>query len=72
MGCFLPFAVFANTPVPPGFTSAEFVSHLLEKAGVSLTPGTVFGQQGEGFVRIALSSPDEQIMAAMQRIQSIL
>jgi LL-diaminopimelate aminotransferase len=58
--------------VPPGFTSAQFVSHLLEHAGVSLTPGTVFGQQGEGFVRIALSSPDEQIEAAMQRIQSVL
>ena len=58
--------------MPDGFSSAQFVSHLLEKAGVSLTPGTVFGQHGDRYVRIALTSPTEQINAAMQRIQSIL
>ncbi len=65
-------SLYVWSPVPAGFTSAEFVSHLLEKARVSLTPGTVFGHQGEGFVRIALSSPTEQITAAMKRIQSVL
>lgn len=65
-------SLYVWSPVPAGFTSAEFVSHLLEKGGVSLTPGAVFGGQGEGFVRIALSSPTEQINAAMQRIQTIL
>ena len=65
-------SLYIWSPVPDGFTSAQFVSHLLEKAGVSLTPGTVFGQHGDRFVRIAFSSPTEQINAAMQRIQKIL
>ena len=65
-------SLYVWSPVPAGFTSAQFVSHLLEATGISLTPGTVFGQGGEGFVRIALSSPTEQINAAMQRIRAIL
>ena len=65
-------SLYVWSPVPDGFSSAQFVSHLLEKAGVSLTPGTVFGQHGDRFVRIAFSSPTEQINAAMQRIQKIL
>ena len=65
-------SLYVWSPVPDGFTSVQFVSHLLEKAGVSLTPGTVFGQHGDRFVRIAFSSPTEQINAAMQRIQKIL
>ena len=65
-------SLYVWSPVPVGFTSAQFVSHLLETTGISLTPGTVFGQGGEGFVRIALSSPTEQINAAMQRIRAIL
>jgi LL-diaminopimelate aminotransferase len=65
-------SLYVWCPIPTGFTSQQFATHLLEEAGVSLTPGTVFGQQGEGFVRIALTSPIEQIEAAMQRIRTIL
>ena len=61
--------LYVWSPVPDGWTSARFTEHLLEHAGVSLTPGPVFGRYGEGFVRIALCAPTTEIAEAMQRIQ---
>jgi LL-diaminopimelate aminotransferase len=59
-------------PVPVGWTSNEFVSTVLEKAHVSLTPGTLFGSQGEGYYRVSLTVPREQIKAAFHRIGKML
>lgn len=47
--------MFVWAPVPKGFgTSEGFVQTLLEKSNVLVTPGSAFGQSGEGFVRMAL------------------
>lgn len=47
--------MFVWAPVPKGFgTSEEFVQTLMEKSNVLVTPGSAFGQSGEGFVRMAL------------------
>jgi LL-diaminopimelate aminotransferase len=57
-------------PIPKRYSSCEdFVSAVLEKAYVSLTPGTIFGKFGEGYVRISLTAPVERLAEAMQRIQ---
>lgn len=63
-------SLYVWSPVPTGWTTAEFAARVLEGAQVSLTPGTVFGSQGEGFVRIALTAPLERTAQAMQRIES--
>ena len=55
-------------PVPRGTQSSVFTAQVLEQAHVSLTPGTVFGEYGEGFVRISLTSPIERISQAMERL----
>ena len=57
--------------VPDGYTSATFTSHLLEKAGVVVTPGNGFGAAGEGYVRMALTVGTERLKEAVERIQSI-
>jgi LL-diaminopimelate aminotransferase len=54
-------------PVPQGWTTKGFTTSLLERAHISLTPGTLFGQNGEGFVRISLTAPVERITQAMRR-----
>ena len=59
-------------PVPPEFTAVGFVTMLLEQSSVSLTPGTIFGANGEGFVRISLSAPTEKIEEAMQRMTHLM
>jgi LL-diaminopimelate aminotransferase len=48
-------------------TCGQFAATLLEKAGVSITPGTVFGAQGEGYVRISLGMDTDRIREAMRR-----
>jgi LL-diaminopimelate aminotransferase len=54
--------------VPTGFSAADFAGLLLEKTGVSLTPGSAFGAHGEGFVRISLGMDTERIREAMRRV----
>ena len=55
--------------VPPGRTSDDFASALLERAHVSLTPGPVFGSNGEGFIRLSLTAPLEKVEEAMVRLE---
>lgn len=56
-------------PVPDGWTSMRFVTALLEQAHLSLTPGTVFGANGEGYVRVSLVVPAERMVIAVQRLK---
>ncbi len=65
-------SIYLWCPVPSGWTSLDFVTFLLESAQVSLTPGTVFGLGGEGWVRISLTTPEERIEAAMGRMAEAL
>lgn len=58
--------------IPEGFTSREFVQWLIEKTGVFVTAGSNFGAMGEGFVRIAMTAPQELLVTAMQRIEMAL
>jgi LL-diaminopimelate aminotransferase len=46
-----------------------FCSRLLEETGVSLTPGTVFGEFGKGYIRISLCTSIEKIETAMLRLK---
>lgn len=59
-------------PVPEGFDSMGFAELLLEKAGVVLTPGIGFGKYGEGYVRISLTSSEEILERAMERVGEVL
>lgn len=61
--------MFLWAPIPEGYpTAAEFARDLLRKTGVMVTPGNAFGDQGEGYVRIALVQPDDVIEEAAKRI----
>lgn len=64
------FYVWAE--VPSGHTSASFVSLLIEKAGIVCTPGSGFGEHGEGFVRFALTATAERLREAADRIHQSL
>lgn len=56
-------------PVPKGFTSEEFVTVMLEKAHLVVPPGNGYGKYGEGFFRIALTKPVEDIREALRRMK---
>lgn len=53
---------------PLKMTSAEVCEKLLEEAGVALVPGSAFGGQGEGFVRMTIAASDEEVEAGFRKI----
>jgi LL-diaminopimelate aminotransferase len=55
--------------VPAGFTSAEFAQRLLEDLDVVVTPGSSYGRHGEGYIRLSLTTPNEQVEKGCQRIE---
>lgn len=63
---------FVWAQVPEGYTSTEFVTNVLEKTGVILTPGNAFGPSGEGYFRLSLSVPNERLFEAINRIKENL
>jgi len=66
-----PAAIYVWAHLPPGLhDSTSFCERLLEETGVSMTPGVVYGEYGEGYVRISLGAPTERLDEAMQRLLS--
>lgn len=58
-------------PVPSGYTSSEFTSLLLKECGIVTTPGSGFGEPGEGYVRMALTVDKGRIAEAVSRIRKL-
>lgn len=54
--------------IPEGETSGTFATRLLEEASVSISPGTAFGDHGEGFVRFSLGQDTGRVREAMERL----
>ncbi|MGD0233121.1 MAG: LL-diaminopimelate aminotransferase [Syntrophorhabdales bacterium] len=57
--------------VPAGFTSAQFAEKLIEDKGVVLTPGSGFGDEGEGYFRISTTTSEERIKEGIARLKSM-
>eukprot|EP01006_Ploeotia_vitrea_P062878 TRINITY_DN84561_c0_g1_i1.p1 TRINITY_DN84561_c0_g1~~TRINITY_DN84561_c0_g1_i1.p1 ORF type:complete len:400 (+),score=26.20 TRINITY_DN84561_c0_g1_i1:30-1229(+) len=53
-----------------GLTSAECASYLLHECGVCALPGTVFGEYGEGFLRVAFCNSLENLVEGMKRMDA--
>lgn len=64
--------MFIWAPIPKGWTSRQISREILFKAGVVVIPGDAFGQEGEGYVRIALVQEEERLMEAVRRIADFL
>ena len=64
--------IYVWAPVPKGHTSVSFAELVLEEAAVVVTPGSMYGPAGEGWFRISLTTPDERIAEAVERMRSHL
>jgi LL-diaminopimelate aminotransferase len=58
--------------VPEGHTSTSFAELVLEQAAVVVSPGSAYGPNGEGWVRLSLAVPDDQLREAVSRIEQHL
>ncbi|HEX4466456.1 MAG TPA: LL-diaminopimelate aminotransferase [Solirubrobacteraceae bacterium] len=64
--------IYVWAPIPDGYdSSAAYCEHVLEQAGVVITPGAVYGPAGEGWFRISLTTPDERLLEAVQRLGAL-
>jgi LL-diaminopimelate aminotransferase len=61
--------IYVWAPIPEGFeSSAAYCEHVLEEAAVAVSPGGAYGPNGEGFFRISLTTPDERLLEAVERL----
>jgi alanine-synthesizing transaminase len=70
-----PASMFAWAPLPEGFQTldtVEFATLLIEKAEIAVSPGIGFGEQGEGFVRVALVENEQRIRQAARNLRRFL
>jgi len=54
--------------LPEGITSIAFTEQLLDATGVVVTPGVGYGQYGEGYIRLSLTTPDTRVDEGLRRI----
>jgi len=64
--------IYVWAPVPDGYDSTSFCEHVLEEAAVVISPGSMYGPSGEGFFRISLTTPDERLTEAVERLREHL
>jgi LL-diaminopimelate aminotransferase len=59
------------TRVPADYTANSFASKLLQETGVSVSPGTFFGERGEGYVRVSFCVDTGRLREVMARLQRL-
>jgi alanine-synthesizing transaminase len=68
-------SMFAWAPLPPSHAhlgSLEFSKQLMQEAGVAVSPGNGFGENGEGYVRIAVVENEQRIRQAARNVKAFL
>ena len=55
-----------------GLPAKELQERLLDEAGVATLPGTAFGAQGEGYLRLSYANSVERLRAALDAMGSVL
>ncbi len=64
--------IYVWAPVPDGYTSTSFCEKVLEEAAVVISPGSMYGRSGEGYFRISLTTPDDRLTEALERMREHL
>jgi LL-diaminopimelate aminotransferase len=64
--------IYVWVPVPEGHTSVSFTELVLEQAAVVVSPGSSYGPNGEGYVRLSLTVADDRLREAVARIEQHL
>ena len=60
--------MFVWAKLPEGITSEQMTDKMLYEMDVFLTPGTVFGSNGEGYIRLSLCVSEEKLEKVLERV----
>lgn len=61
--------LFVWAKLPAYLKSEEFIDLVLKENHIFITPGTIFGSQGEGYIRFSLCASNEAIEEAIARVK---
>lgn len=61
--------LFVWAKLPSGIKAEEYIDKILKEKYVFITPGTIFGSQGEGYIRFSLCAQEEDLEEAIARIK---
>ena len=59
--------MFVWAKLPEGISAEEFIDNILIKNHIFITPGTIFGSNGNGYIRFSLCVSEEKIEEAIKR-----
>jgi aspartate/methionine/tyrosine aminotransferase len=62
--------LFVWAKLPQGINAEEFIDRILLEKSIFITPGTIFGSQGKGYIRFSLCVTEERIQEAIERISN--
>ena len=62
--------MFVWAKLPEGITSEQMTDKMLYEKDVFLTPGTVFGSNGEGYIRLSLCIQEEKLAEVLERVSA--
>ena len=60
--------MFVWAKLPPLVNAEEYIDVILKNNHVFITPGTIFGSKGEGYIRFSLCASTEDIEEAIARV----
>jgi len=60
--------MFVWAKLPSGLSSEAFIDTILQKHHIFIAPGTIFGSNGEGYIRFSLCAPKDSIQSAINRV----
>jgi LL-diaminopimelate aminotransferase len=63
------FYIWAH--VPKDYTSADFAEKLIEEKGIVVTPGSGFGDEGEGYFILSITTGEDRIREAVERMRTL-
>ena len=60
--------MFVWAKINQDINSIDYIDNLLTKYGIFVAPGSIFGSNGEGYIRISLCSSKKNIIKAIERL----
>jgi LL-diaminopimelate aminotransferase len=63
-------SLYVWAKLPAGVTSADYAARLIEDCSVVVTPGRGYGVQGEGYIRLSVTTPDDRMEEGLKRLEA--
>lgn len=61
--------LFVWAKLPAGLKAEEYIDKILKDYSIFIAPGTIFGSNGEGYIRFSLCAPLEELQDAIDRVK---